>query len=418
MQVREVAYLTLSKIFKEKQYSNLALNEAFTKYELNNLDKGFLTNLIYGVLKKNIYLDYVIKQIASDKKIKNDMRTLLKMSIYQILFMDKVPNYAIINEGVNLAKSYFGYDASRFLNALLRKVSSDDFNLVLPSERDEYLSVYYSTPLYIIKMFKKHYGEENLIKYLEENNLPRVNHLRVNYIKTSKEEMLKLPYFKEGSLSKDGLIYTGKDGLSEVKEIKEGKVVIQDEASQMVSFLVDPIDNDNILDMTAAPGSKSFHMASLNQKCHITSVDLYEHRINMLRNKSKLLGIKNINSIVYDSLKLLDLFKEESFDKVLLDAPCSGLGVIGRKPDILIQNKQESLDEIIALQKGLIDVATKLVKKNGYLIYSTCTLNKKENDLQVDYIISKGYRLINKQTIFNFEYHSDGFFMAKLERIE
>ena len=123
------------------------------------------------------------------------------------------------------------------------------------------------------------------------------------------------------------------------------------------------------------------------------------------------------SSFAKDSTTLNEIFNEETFDKVLLDAPCSGFGVIGRKPDILIQNKQESLDEIIKLQKDLIDVAVKLVKKNGYLIYSTCTLNKKENDMQVDYIISKGYKLVEKRTIFNFEYKSDGFFMAKLERI-
>ena len=416
--VREVAYITLSKIFKDKQYSNLALNEALTTYELNNLDRGFLTNVIYGVLKKNIYLDYVIKTVAKDKKIKNDMRTLLKLGIYQIMFMDKVPNYAVINEMVEICKNDMGIDASKFLNAILRKVSKEKITIDYEEGSDEYLSTKYSTPLYIIKMMKKHYGEDVLIKYLEQNEQPSIISLRVNNLKTTKEEMLKLPYFKEGYLSKDALIYVGKESLASLKELKEGKVVVQDESSQMVAFLVDPKENEKILDMTAAPGSKSFHMASICPKCHITSIDLYEHRINLLRNGARRLGIHNIESYAKDSLTLNEVYSDETFDKVLLDAPCSGFGVIGRKPDILIQNKQEALDSIIALQKGLIDVAVKLVKKKGYLIYSTCTLNKKENDLQVDYIMSKGFKLVEKRTIFNYEYKSDGFFMAKLEREE
>ena len=417
MNVREVCYVTLNNIFKDKQYSNIALNDAIKTYELSNLDRGFLTNVIYGVLKKNIYLDYVIKTVAKDKKIKNNMRTLLKLGIYQILFMDKVPNYAVINEMVEICKNEMGIDASKFLNAILRRVSKEKFEIDLDKDSDEYLSVRYSTPMYIIKMIGKHYGRENLIKYLEQNEQPSITTLRVNRSKTTKEEMLKLPYFKEGLLSEDGLIFTGDFPLSELKELNECKVVIQDESSQMVAFLVDPKPGEKILDMTAAPGSKSFHMASLCPTCKIEACDLYEHRINLLRNGAKRLGIHNIHSFAKDSTTLNEVFADETFDKVLLDAPCSGFGVIGRKPDILIQNKQESLDEIIKLQKDLIDVAVKLVKKNGYLIYSTCTLNKKENDLQVDYIVSKGYKLIFKKTIMNYEYHSDGFFMAKLERI-
>lgn len=421
MNVRLQAFEILHTVYKDKGFINILLNNALLEEVYKDVDRGLLTTICYGVLQNSIYLDYEIKNRCEGKNLDPKMRTLLKVALYQMNFMDKIPNYAIVNETVEIAKKVMGKQASKFANGVLRNAIRNPFVLNPNDFKDEvaYLCVKYSHPEWLIRMIGKHYGMENAIKYMETNySIPPLS-LRVNTLRTTMEEMLSKPYFEKGTLSPVGLIYKGKEPIAKTKEFLDGFVTIQDESGQMVAEIMNPKENSKILDMCAAPGSKTFHIASkINNKGSIVSVDLYEHRIQLLKNQIKRMNATCVIPLCYDSTKLLDKYKEETFDYVLLDAPCSGYGVVRRKPDLLVNTSQNDLDSIINIQKELIDVAVKLVKKGGVLVYSTCTLNKKENENQVKYLIEKypEFKVLEQKLIFNFEYNTDGFFICKLER--
>lgn len=421
MQARKLAYSILNSVYKDKGFVNLLLNNALNESNLKLNDKGLVTNIVYGVLQNSMYLDYVIRHYCVDKKVDARMRTLLKCAFYQMYFMDKIPNYALVNETVEIAKSELGLQASKFANAVLNNAIRNPFTLKQSDFKDElsYLCMKYSHPEWLIRMIGKHYGMDKAMSYMKSNVTPPPLSLRVNTLKTSVEEMLKVPYFKKGNLSPVGLFYTGDEPIGNVKEFLEGLVTVQDESGQMVAEIMDPKENCSILDMCAAPGSKTFHMASkINNKGKIVAIDLYEHRIQLLKNQIKRLGATSVIPVCYDSTKLLEKYQEESFDYVLLDAPCSGYGVVRRKPDLLVNIDQKDLDGILSLQKELIDVAVKLVKNQGTLVYSTCTLNKKENESQVEYLLNKypNFNVVEQRVIFPDEFDSDGFFICKLVR--
>ena len=421
MQARKLAYSILNSVYKDKGFVNLLLNNALNESNLKPNDKGLVTNIVYGVLQNSMYLDYVIRHYCVDKKVDARMRTLLKCAFYQMYFMDKIPNYALVNETVEIAKSELGLQASKFANAVLNNAIRNPFTLKQSDFKDElsYLCMKYSHPEWLIRMIGKHYGMDKAMSYMKSNVTPPPLSLRVNTLKTSVEEMLKVPYFKKGNLSPVGLFYTGDEPIGNVKEFLEGLVTVQDESGQMVAEIMDPKENCSILDMCAAPGSKTFHMASkIQNKGKIVAIDLYEHRIQLLKNQIKRLGATSVIPVCFDSTKLLEKYQEESFDYVLLDAPCSGYGVVRRKPDLLVNIDQKDLDGILSLQKELIDVAVKLVKKQGTLVYSTCTLNKKENESQVEYLLNKypNFKVVEQRVIFPDEFDSDGFFICKLVR--
>ena len=421
MQARKLAYSILNSVYKDKGFVNLLLNNALNESNLKPNDKGLVTNIVYGVLQNSMYLDYVIRHYCVDKKVDARMRTLLKCAFYQMYFMDKIPNYALVNETVEIAKNELGLQASKFANAVLNNAIRNPFTLKQSDFKDElsYLCMKYSHPEWLIRMIGKHYGMDKAMSYMKSNVTPPPLSLRVNTLKTSVEEMLKVPYFKKGNLSPVGLFYTGDEPIGNVKEFLEGLVTVQDESGQMVAEIMDPKENCSILDMCAAPGSKTFHMASkIQNKGKIVAIDLYEHRIQLLKNQIKRLGATSVIPVCYDSTKLLEKYQEESFDYVLLDAPCSGYGVVRRKPDLLVNIDQKDLDGILSLQKELIDVAVKLVKNQGTLVYSTCTLNKKENESQVEYLLNKypNFKVVEQRVIFPDEFDSDGFFICKLVR--
>lgn len=421
MNVRMLAFDILNKVYKDKAFINLELNHAINDADLKVEDKAFLTTLCYGVLQRSIYLDYVIKKSCQGKKIEPKMRTLLKLALYQIYYLDRVPNYAIVNESVNIAKEVMGLYASKFVNAVLHNLIRNPFVLNKDDFKDEisYLCVQYSHPEWLIRMIAKQYGVENSIEYMKKNMTPPRVSMRVNTLKSKIEDHLEKDYFEKGNLSPVALTYTGKKSISELEEFKNGFMVVQDESSQMVAEIASPKKGSKILDMCAAPGSKTYHLASkIENDGHIVAIDLYDHRVQLLKNQLKRLGVSCVETFAYDSTKLLDKYQEESFDMVVLDAPCSGFGVIRRKPDMFFNLVPDSLDEIIKLQQDLIDVAVKLVKKGGTLVYSTCTINKKENEKQIEYLNAKypGFKVVEQKLIFPFEYDTDGFFICKLEK--
>lgn len=423
MKVRKLIYDLLNDVYKNKAYANIALNLVIKENEIHSLDRAFLTNVFYGVLQNTLFLDYCVKEYTKGKKVDGNMKTLLKMSYYQMYFMDKIPDYAIINEAVEIAKSDLGIQASRFANAVLRSmqkskilINKDDF-----SSLDEYYSVLYSIPLWLFKMVSKHYGKSVALSWAKKSKeIPMVS-LRYNKMKTTQNELLKNDIFKKSLISDYGLIYKGNIPVKDTKEFKNGLLSIQDESGQLIAPFLEVKSNQKILDMCAAPGSKTMHIAELtNDKSELVAVDLYPHRLSLIKQSMIRLGIKNVKLLCHDSTKLSEKYSCNYFDRILLDAPCSGFGVIKRKPDIIIQAKQESLDGLIDLQRKLIDEAVKLLAESGILVYSTCTLNIKENEKQIEYLLDKhkNMHLLKQQIILPDEYDCDGFFMAKLVKGE
>jgi len=418
MNIREIAVTVLDEVINNRAYSNIVLDKALSNDKISQVDKNFITKLVHGVLQNYYLLDYKISKL-NENKIKRKVHLILLISIYQLDYMSKIPEYAVINEAINLAKNYVDNYASKFVNAILRKYLQNKININENdfTTKEEYLKIKYSMPLFVIKMFLKQYGEEITNKILDSTLKSAPLSIRVNSYKTSKKELLINKDFKEGNLADNGLIYIGKTRTVLNDFVKRGLLSIQDEAGQLVAPLLELKENDIVLDMCAAPGSKTCHMGEiLKNKGKIVAIDLYEHRLELLCKAVNRLGLNNIETRAYDSTKLHEIYKEKYFNKILLDAPCSGLGVIRRKMDIKYNVTPESIDELVDLQSNLLEEAYLLLDNHGILVYSTCTLNKKENEKQILKFINKyqDMKIIEERTILPFENDSDGFYYCKM----
>ena len=417
--VRYYIYKCLYNIYVNKAFSNIEIDHVIRENHINELDAKLLTNIVYGTLSHDKVLNWEIKQLC-EKEPKEQAKVILLMSLYQLKYLDRIPAFAILNEAVSIAKKVGGDFTGNFVNAILREAQRKNlvFTREVAKDEYEYLSLTYNMPIWVIKMWEKHYGKEKTLTILKNNNIEPPLSTRVNIHKASKEEILKNPDFIEGKLAKNSLIYVGDTPIAQTKEMKEGLVSVQDESSQYVVEVLDPQENDKVLDMCAAPGSKTQYISELmNNKGKVLALDIHPHRVEIMKKMLSSLGLSNITCICYDSTKLTEKNKLiESFDKVLLDAPCLGLGVVRRKPDILLNLKDENLDEIEAIQAKLLDQAYHMVKSGGTLVYSTCSINKKENDSQIMKFLSKHKdmkRVFEKQ-LFPDEYNSDGFYICKL----
>ncbi len=412
---RLIALEILLKYKQEKSYLNLTINSYFQKYELSRSQKDFITRVVYGTVQNQIYLEYVLKPHLKTR-VKSYEKMLLLMSLYQHLMMDAIPDYAIINEAVNLAKKKKGIRTSQFINAVLKQAFLTEPSLEELS-KEERLSIETSHPLWMVKMLCKQYGYSTTQKICQANNEPPLKCARVNTLLTSKDELLKDELWQKGKLAKDALYYQG-GNIAYTKEFQEGLVTIQDESSQLVAPYLSPQPGDYVLDMCAAPGSKTTHLAALmHNQGKIDAYDLYEHKIPLIQQQLTRLQVSIVDVKAYDSTKLIELYPPLTFDKILLDAPCSGLGVLARKPEIKY-HESNAMDEIIQIQQKLLENAYPLLKNGGNIVYSTCTINKKENEKQIQAFIKRhpDMKVIKEQTILPFEYHSDGFYMCLLEK--
>lgn len=410
------AYKILNQYFLDSSYLNLALNEQLTSSHLNRKDKDLCTTIVYGTIQNLLYLQYQLEPYIKGKKVKRKIKTLLLMSLYQLIYLNKIPEYAIINEAVEIAKKE-NYHASQFVNAILRNFKRNPLKSLEQLDEIQRLSIETSHPEWMVKMFIKQYGIEKTKKICYENNTVPMRSARINTLKATKEELLQDKHFKESLLSVDGLLYQ-KGNIAQTDYFKKGFITIQDESSQLVAPLLAPKENEYVLDMCGAPGSKTTHLAQLmNNTGTIDVYDLYEHKIKLIEKNCQRLGVTNVRTHVYDATLLDEIYQAKTFDCILLDAPCSGLGVLKRKPEIKFHSSS-IMDELIPLQTKLLEKAYYLLKNNGTMVYSTCTINKKENDFMIDQFIKNhpDMYVISKRTILNFEYHTDGFFMCKMKK--
>ena len=410
------AYRILNQYFEDESFLNIALNEELKKSELKREDKDLCTTIVYGTIQNLLAIQYQLQPYIKGKRVKKKIKTLLYLSLYQLMYLDKIPEYAVINEAVNIAKKQ-GYQTSKFVNAVLRNFVRNERRSLEGLDELERISIETSHPLWMVKMFNKQYGLEKTKKICLEDNTPPTRSGRVNTLKASKEELLKEGCFKEGTLSKDALLYD-KGNLALTSYFKEGKVTIQDESSQLVARLLDPQKTDYVLDMCSAPGSKTTHLSALMEnQGKIEAYDLYEHKVKLVEYNLRRLGVKNVHIQAGDSTKLKEVYSEKTFDRILLDAPCSGFGVLKRKPEIKYHDSS-IMDGLVSLQELLLENAYYLLKNDGTMVYSTCTINKKENELMIQKFIEKhpDMEVVKQRTILNYEYHTDGFFMCKMKK--
>ena len=425
MNARELALNVLYKVEVGEAYSNTTLDKELNNCDLSKLDKALASEIVYGVLTWKITLDEIIQRYSSIKlkKISDWILNILRIGIYQIVFLDKIPESAAVNESVNLAKKY-GHEASaRFVNAILRKISKDEVDKLMdylktkPKTDYELISILTSHPIWMVEKLLEDYDKKFVTELLNANNITPDLTIRANTLKTSREELKKLLDLKHvdcrlGNLQ-DSII------VKKLNNFDSQLYVVQDEAAQLACLKLAPKENEYILDACAAPGGKATYLAQLMKNTgKIDAWDLHEHRAKLIKETASKLGITNITARVADASEYHTQLYEK-YDRVILDVPCSGLGVIRKKPDIKWTRKLEDLDSLIHVQKMILECCSAYLKTGGILIYSTCTVLKDENENQIDRFLTKHkeFKLLEEINLFPNVNGTDGFYIAKLQKI-
>ena len=422
MQAREKALLTLYDVFYKGAYSNMALKEHL-KGDMQDIDKGFVTQLVYGTVRYKLTIDYIIGQ-NSDIKLKKMSKfvlLILEMGIYQLYYLDKVPQSAAVNESVRLAGKY-AKKSKGFINAVLRSSAKKKDLLEFPEDRIKYLSVKYSFTEDMVRKFADLDFCEELLKSL---NREPVTTIRINSLKCKAcpiENAELSPLYKYAAYVK------GIDVASS-KEYQDGKFTVQDVAAMMPSLALAPKSGEICVDVCAAPGGKTTHIAELMEnQGKIYAFDIHPHKIELINNLAERMGISLIFAKCHNSLDIYEPLLGKA-DKVLADVPCSGTGIISGKPDIK-WNKEDTC-ELPKIQLKILENASKYLKIGGELVYSTCTLYKEENEGVVEKFLKENgnfelvsieipspiiYKNSGYVTLYPNISGTDGFFIAKIKR--
>ncbi|KMY53570.1 16S rRNA methyltransferase [Bacillus sp. FJAT-27231] len=383
--VREIALDLLESVEKNQSYSNLLLHSAIEKNHLTGRDAGLLTEITYGTIQRKLTLDFFLAPFIK-KKLEPWVQQLLRLSLYQMIYLDKVPERAVIHEAVEIAKKRGHKGISGLVNGILRSVQRNGLRSFSEiKDEAERISIETSHPLWLVKRWLAQFGEEKTKEMCAINLTAPMQTIRVNKTKANQEEVLQL-------LEAEGFEAEPSDVLPEAIRILKGNAArssvfetgmatIQDESSMIVAYALGIEPNEAILDACAAPGGKTTHIAEkLNNTGSVSALDLHEHKIKLIKQNAARLGLTNIEAKAWDSRKAGEIFEKESFDRVLVDAPCSGLGVLRRKPDIKYVKEEKDLSSLQKIQLDILDAAAPLLKKGGVLVYSTCTADREENE--------------------------------------
>lgn len=394
---RETALKILYKIDEEKAYSNIVLNSEIKKQKekLQRKDIGLISEIVYGVTTWRITLDEIIEKYSKIKlkKISKWILNILRMSIYQIIFLDKIPKAAAVNEGVNLAKKYGNRGSIGFVNAVLRKVDKKDYTgLFEEKDNIKRISITTSMPEWIILELKKEgVSIEKIEEICKNSNIRpsisvRINNLKINKLEL-KEKLQEKGIKTEDGILNDFLILNNIKDIENLEEFTQGYFTVQDEVAGLTALVLNPQPGENVLDACSSPGGKTTYLAELmKNQGNIVATDIHEHRTKLVENAAKRLGINIIKTSVQDATIFNENYKEK-FDKILLDVPCLGIGVLKRKPDIKWQKEQKDVDEISKIQYKILENCSKYLKKNGEIVYSTCSIFKKENERIIEKFI-------------------------------
>lgn len=392
---RETALNLLLSISRDQSYSQLALNRSLSEEMIPERDKALVTTLVYGVLQRSLTLDYILSSFVSGKRLDDWVRLLLQLSFYQKIYLDRIPDHAIVNEAVTIAGKRGHRGISGFVNAVLRRFlreGSPDFSSVKPESRR--LSIIYSHPEWLLSLWESQWDRETAIGIADSDNRPPHTFVRVNRTEISRDELISRLEGEginasKGNLSPDCLkIDSGHVASSQAFE--NGLMTVQDESSMLVADALDPREGMAVLDACAGPGGKTTHIGErMGNKGKIIALDLHEHKTKLIDRYAERLGLSNIETRAMDARRVDEVFGTEVFDRVLLDVPCSGLGVIRRKPEIRWGKTPEDIRQLIEVQVEILENASRVVRPGGWLVYSTCTINRDENERQLTRFISR-----------------------------
>lgn len=436
--VRDASLSILLAVDKNQAYSNLLLHETIKRHKIEPKDRALLTEMTYGTLQHKMTLDYYLAPFIRGK-IDHWVRWLLRLSLYQMHYLTRIPPHAAVNEAVEIAKRRGHKGIASTVNGILRSIlrqgvrSTDE--ITDPIER---LAIATSHPDWLVQRWVEAYGMATTQAMLEENNVPPVQTVRVNTTKATVADVV-------ASLTAEGIKVEQSTLLTEclhitggqaarTKAFADGLMTIQDESSMLPATVMNPQPDWRVLDMCAAPGGKTTHLAEkMNDEGSILALDLHPHKLELIDQNTARLGLESVDTAPLDGRKAPEYLALESFDAVLVDAPCSGLGVMRRKPDIKYTKREEDLESLQAIQLSLLKAATRLLKPGGLLIYSTCTVDKTENEGTVAQFLQDVKKMQStplqnlpaalnaKQQdgmlqVFPQDFGSDGFFVAAFRK--
>ena len=418
---RELCLQMLIEINEKHQYSHLVLRDVLSKYQyLSKQERAFITRLTEGTVEHMIELDYIIDAFSKTKvrKMKPLIRNLMRMGVYQIKYMDSIPDSAVCNESVKLAKRHKFGQLSGFVNGVLRNIARNIADLEMPED----LSIKYSMPQWIVDKWTKDYGESKTEEILKGFMEERPISIRTNLTRITPQQ-LKEKLIEEGVILGElpleyAFTISGFDYLEALDSFSQGLFYVQDVSSMMVAEWAKVSEGDYVIDVCAAPGGKSTHVAELlNGTGMVEARDLTEYKVSLIEDNILRHELTNMKAVCMDAT----VFDEGSVDKadvLICDLPCSGLGVLAKKTDIRYKMSKEQQEELVQLQRDILSAVHSYVKPGGTLVYSTCTININANEGNVSWILEQypEFELVEQKQLFPGEISNDGFFLAKLKK--
>ena len=428
---RSLALAVLEDVLVNQAYSNIALNKHLKVSQLSVADKGLVTEIVYGTVARKLTLEWYLSHFIQDRdKLDHWLYILLLLSAYQLRYLDKIPNHAVVNEAVELAKAR-KKGSEKLVNAVLRRILREGWpdidSIKRKNKRD---SIAYSLPVWLVSKLKEEYGEERAQAIFESLLVRNKASIRVTDL-SRKEEIKAVLETTDSPLAATGLVkeqghFAGHDLFS------EGAITIQDESSQLVAPTLDLQGDEQVLDACAAPGGKTAHMASYLTSGKVTALDLYDHKLDLIQENAERLGVADqVQTQKLDARKVHEFFEKDSFDKILVDAPCSGIGLLRRKPDIKYNKETADFMSLQEIQLEILGSVCQTLRKGGIITYSTCTIVSEENFQVVEAfleshpefeqvkleheckdILKDGCILITPEL-----YGSDGFFISQFRKI-
>ncbi|MDL1993775.1 MULTISPECIES: 16S rRNA (cytosine(967)-C(5))-methyltransferase RsmB [Staphylococcus] len=430
--VRALAFETIQDIINDKAYSNIIINDVLSNNELNRADKGLYTELVYGTLKRKYTLDYLLKPFVQTK-LKGWVRQLLWMSIYQYVYLDKIPEHAIINEAVEIAKYKGGPHNGNVVNGILRNIMRSDLpDFTEITDDKKRIAIEYSLPKWLVDHWTTHFGIEKT-ETIAQSFLDKVTTtVRVNLTRISVDDAIRRltddDYIVEQDREIETCLHISGKPIIESRMFKDGLISIQDKSSMFIGELMALKEGDQVLDACSAPGGKACHIAEiLNGTGHVDATDIHEHKIDLIDFNIRKLRLSNISAFEHDATEKYD----KVYDKILVDAPCSGLGVLRHKPEIKYEQSQHAIESLVEIQLEILNNVKYNVKPGGTMIYSTCTIEQMENENVVYTFLkeNKDFEFdqfehpitgekVKTMQILPQDFNSDGFFITRIRRKE
>ncbi|MCF7809607.1 16S rRNA (cytosine(967)-C(5))-methyltransferase RsmB [bacterium] len=435
---RRAAVELYEKWLNHKFRIDKAVRSELNRYCWDERDKALYYELIYGTIRHKLWLEWIFRYLSfREFKPNNLIISAVTICLYQIFFLDRIPEYAAVNSAVNIVRRRIGLSESRWINAILRRACREHQELLIlePDLDDEYkrIALKYSFPEWMIKRWKNRFSSDQLRNFLKWNNRRPDTYLRINHFRTNPEEISEIfiatgSEFEASPINNDFIILKKTSNLNLMKVIEDGFISVQDVSQGLVAPLVNPQPGELILDLCAAPGGKTGHIAELCNECKIISTDKSEMRLNLINENVNRCGYTNVEVLSYNDV----INGKKKFDAVLVDAPCTGTGVMSRRPDIRWRKNADDAVKMAKVQIELLKLADSMLQPKGRIIYSTCSIEKEENEGVVEkfladksnYELNDSSRFIDKKlvnekgyvSLLGMEINGDGVFAARLER--